>query len=122
MQIKKFEDIIAWQKSREFIGIIHKLLKNNKDYYFKDQIFRASISIMNNIAEGYEKRRLNKDGTYLNNEFKRFLYIAKGSSDEVRSLVYVAKDLEYVSNEQFKKLMIRITEISKLIAGFIKTL
>ena len=114
MTIKRFEDIIAWQKARKLSLIIYKLFKDNKDFCFKDQIRRASISIMNNIAEGFERET--------DKEFKRFLFIAKGSSGEVRSMLYTAYDLKYITKENLKQLYKLSSEISRLLAGFIKTL
>ena len=76
MKIEKFEDIIAWQKAEELTLLIYKAFKDNKDFGFKDQIQKASVSIMNNIAEGFERRG--------DKEFKHFLFIAKGSSGEIR--------------------------------------
>ena len=69
MGIKKFEDIVAWQKSKDLTLSSYRVYKNNKDYGFRDQIQRAAVSIMNNIAEGFERNG--------NKEFGRFLYIAK---------------------------------------------
>lgn len=69
MKISRFEDIVAWQKSKTLTVQIYKNTKNSRDYGFKDQIQRASVSIMNNIAEGFE-RRSNKEFTY-------FLYVAE---------------------------------------------
>ena len=77
MKIEKFEDVIAWQKSKELTLNIYKIFKDCKDFGFKNQIERASVSIMNNIAEGFERRT--------NKELKNFLFIAKGSAGEVRS-------------------------------------
>jgi len=76
MRIERFEDIIAWQKAKELAVKIYRLFETSKDYSFKDQIQRASVSVMNNIAEGFERKT--------NNEFKQFLFIAKGSCGEVR--------------------------------------
>ncbi len=84
MQFTRFEDIIAWEKAKELTNNIYKIFKNNRNYSFKDQIQRATISIMNNISEGYE--RMN------NKEFRNFLSIAKGSVGEVRSMLYIARD------------------------------
>ena len=114
MKIDSFEDIISWQKSQYLAKLIYKLFKHNKDYSFKDQIQRASISISNNIAEGFERKS--------NNEFKQFLFIAKGSCGEVRSMVNLAISLRYISDEDFKEIYTLTIEISKLISGLIKTL
>jgi len=71
MKIERFEDILAWQKAKEMSLSINSLFKELKDFGFKDQICRASVSVMNNIAEGFERRS--------DNEFKHFLFVAKGS-------------------------------------------
>ena len=114
MKIGSFEDIISWQKSQYLAKIIYGLFKDNKDYSFKDQIQRAVVSISNNIAEGFERKS--------NNEFKQFLFIAKGSCGEVRSMVNLAISLRYISDEDFKEIYTLTIEISKLISGLIKTL
>ncbi|MCX6796440.1 MAG: four helix bundle protein [Candidatus Falkowbacteria bacterium] len=114
MKIEKFEDIIAWQKSRQLSLLIYKLFINNKDYGFRDQIRRAAISIGNNIAEGFERRT--------NKELKTFLFIAKGSSGEVRSMLYNALDLKYIDKNDCQTAYNLSLEISKLLSGFIKTL
>jgi four helix bundle protein len=114
MKIKKFEDIVSWQKSKELTLLIYKDFKDNRDFGFKDQIQRASVSIMNNIAEGYERMG--------NKEFKKFLYIAKGSCGEVRSMLYLALALKYISKNEFKEPYNLSLEISKMLSGFIKKL
>jgi four helix bundle protein len=114
MKITKFEDIIAWKKSKELTYSIYSELRNIKDYGFKNQIQRASISIMNNIAEGYERMS--------NREFKNFLSIAKGSSGEVRSMLHVAKTLNYINDNIFIKLQDEVIEISKILSGLIKSI
>lgn len=114
MLIEKFEDIISWQRSRDLTSYIYQTFKINKDYNFKDQIQRASISISNNIAEGFERKG--------NKEFRKFLYIAKGSSGEVRSLAYIALDLHYINDAEFNHIFNSSLEISKLLSGLIKTL
>ena len=88
MKVEMFEDLLIWQMSKALTIMIYKIFKSNKDYNFKNQIERASISIMNNIAEGFE-RRSNKD-------FRQFLYFAKGSSGEVRNMLHLAKELNYI--------------------------
>jgi len=114
MTIKKFEDIVAWQKSKELTKVIYKIFQNNRDFGFKDQIQRASISAMNNIAEGFERRS--------DKEFKHFLFIAKGSCGEVRSMLYLALEFGYITKDEFKILFKLTVDISRLIAGFIKSL
>ena len=114
MKIEKFEDIIAWQKAKDLTLEIYHIFKNNRDFSFKDQIQRASVSIMNNIAEGFERRT--------NRELLHFLYIAKGSCGEVRSMLYLASELKYVSEKEFNDLHNLTVEISKMLSGFIKTL
>jgi four helix bundle protein len=106
--------MLVWKKSRDFIVEIYKTFNNSKDFSFKDQIYRASISIMNNIAEGFEKGS--------NPDFKKFLYISKGSSGEVRSMLYLALDLKYINNEEFAKLFKEVEELSKMLSGLIKVL
>jgi len=114
MKIEKFEDIIGWQKAFELTQIIYQVFSDCKDYGFKNQIQRAAVSIMNNIAEGFERKT--------NNEFKQFLYVAKGSCGEVRSMGYLAKSLKYLSDDNASLLLRKSTEVSKILSGLIKTL
>lgn len=114
MKINKFEDILAWQKAKELTLLVYTIFKANKDFGFRDQIQRAVISIMNNIAEGFERRG--------DKEFKHFLYIAKGSCAEVRSMLYIAKEQGYVRSTDFDRIYLLTVEISKMLSGFIKTL
>ena len=114
MKIEKFEDIIAWQKAEKLTINIYSQFKNCKDYSFRDQIQRASVSIMNNIAEGFERRT--------NKELVNFLYIAKGSSGEVRSMLNLALEFKYITKVEFDADYNLAVEISKLLSGFIKIL
>jgi four helix bundle protein len=114
MIIEKFEDILSWQKAKALTLLIYKLFNSNKDYAFRDQIQRASVSIMNNIAEGFERKG--------NKELSHFLFIAKGSCGEVRSMLYIALELNYISEKDFQKMYNESIEISKMLSGFIKTL
>ena len=113
-KIEKFEDILVWQKSKTFIENIYNEFRNCKDYSFRDQIQRASVSITNNIAEGYEKMG--------NKEFNKFLYISKGSCGEVRSMLHLVLDLGYINKEKFDLFFNQSIEISKMLSGFIKKL
>jgi len=88
---KRFEDLWIWQHARELVKEIYKDFGSgtgSKDFGFRDQIQRAGVSIMNNIAEGFERST--------DAEFARFLDVAKGSCGEVRSLYHTAEDLDYV--------------------------
>jgi len=114
MGIEKFEEIIAWQKAGKLSIEIYKVFNGCRDFGFRDQIQRASVSIMNNIAEGFERRT--------NKEFKNFLYIAKGSCGEVRSMLYLAIKLGYIDNKEFNNFYNLSVEISKLLSGLIKSL
>lgn len=114
MKIERFEDIIAWQKAKRLTLDIYRIFRTSRDYGFKDQIQRATVSIMNNIAEGFERRS--------NKELKNFLFIAKGSCGEVRSMLDLSLDLKYVTKEDFKGAYDLSEEISKILSGLIKTL
>ena len=114
MTINSFEDIKCWERSRILVGKIYSVFKNNRDLSFRDQIQRAAVSIMNNIAEGFE-RQSNKD-------FRKFLFVSKGSCAEVRSMLYLAHDLGYINKSELDELSAESREISKMLSGFIKTL
>ncbi len=117
-KFNSFEEIISWQKARELNVIIYRVTNSNdlfsKDFGLRDQIRRASISISSNIAEGFERQTTK--------EFIRFLYIAKASAGEVRSQLYLAFDINYISKSEFKELKLKINEVSKLISGLLKYL
>lgn len=114
MKFEKFEDILAWQGSRIVIKQIYEIFKDHLDYGFKNQILRTSISIGNNIAEWFERKT--------NNEFKQFLYIAKWSSAELRSMLYNALDVWYIDKETFDELFEKTTIIAKQLSNLIQTL
>ena len=114
MGIEKFEDIIAWKKSKELTILVYRNFSFCKDFGFRDQLQRAAVSIMNNIAEGFERKG--------DKEFKYFLFIAKGSCGEIRSMLYLALDLKYISKEEFSRMYGLSVEISRMLSGFIKRL
>ncbi|MGP8216070.1 MAG: four helix bundle protein [Bacteroidia bacterium] len=114
MKFDKFEDIIAWQKAKEMAVLIYNDFGKTKDFGFKDQMQRAGVSLMNNIGEGFERRT--------NNEFKQFLFITKSPCGEVRSMLYLAEELNNISENSFNKLFALAEEISKILSGLIKTL
>lgn len=112
--MKSFEDIQAWQKARILCGDVYKECKNCKDYGFKDQLQRASISILNNIAEGFERGG--------KKEFRQFLYIARGSCGEVRSMLRVGVDIGLIIPEKSEVLIEKSDEISRMLHGLIRAL
>jgi len=114
MKFDRFEDMIVWQKSQDLAISVYKTFESSKDFGFKDQIQRAVISISNNISEGFERKS--------NKEFRQFLFIAKGSAGEVRNMLYVAKNLNYITEEQFRIQYELSLSISKMISSLIKTL
>ena len=115
--IDRFEDLEAWKRAGSFAKLIHKISGEgdfSRDFALKDQIRRAAISIVSNIAEGFER-----DG---DKEFLQYLFVAKGSCGEVRSQLYLAVDYEYITQEDFLQLNMRAVELNRLISGLIKYL
>lgn len=115
-KVEKFEDLVVWQLARvlnrDIYGVTSTI--NQRDYGFCDQIRRSSVSVMKNIAEGFE-RGSNKD-------FVKFLFIARGSCGEVRSMLYVALDQNYVSHNECDRLFGQCRQCSAAIWGLIKAL
>ena len=114
---KRFEDLDVWNVSRELANLIYSFGREgalSKDYGFRDQIQRAAVSVMNNTAEGFE-RGSNKD-------FAKFLFIARASAGEVRSMLYLALDQRYITAEQFKEAYELCVRESQLCWGLIKHL
>ena len=112
-KIQKFEDILAWQKARELTREVYAHSKTGafaKDFGLKDQIQRASVSIMGNVAEGYDRGG--------DKEFIQFLSVSKGSCGEVKSHLYVALDQQYINPIQFNQLYNSADEVGRLLAGF----
>lgn len=116
-KIERFEDIVAWQKARELVKEVYSITSDGlfaKDFGLRDQIRRASVSIMLNIAEGFARKT--------NRELSQFLVIAHGSAAEVQAALYVALDQGYVAEEHFKNLYKLADETSRMIMGFSKYL
>ena len=116
-KVERFEDLKVWQVSRLLAIEVFELSKNEKlakDYSIKDQMNRSAGSIMDNIAEGFERGG--------KKEFIHFLYIAKGSAGELRSQIYRAKDRGFIENVDFEKLLKKVEEASKQLMGFIQYL
>lgn len=114
MAIEKFEDIIGWQRAQDLAVEIYAVFGNLNDYGFKDQITRASVSISNNIAEGFDRSS--------KAEFTKFLYYSKGSCSEVRSMLHLASRLNFLNMDTKTTLIKNTNEISKIITGLIKSL
>jgi len=114
MKISRFEDIESWKEARILVREIYTCFPDCKDFGFRDQIQRASISAMSNIAEGFDR------GT--NKEFIQFLIIARGSVSEVRSLAFAALDIGYLTSETFERITERCSSLSNMINGFIRYL
>jgi four helix bundle protein len=112
MSVRRFEDLVAWQKARQLTQRVYGLTGGErfaKDYGLKDQIQRAAVSVMSNIAEGFERSGLQ--------EFHQFLVIAKASCAEVRSQLYVALDIGYIDREAFDTTHALAEEMARIIGG-----
>ena len=117
MKAKSFEHLPVWQDARRLVNMIYQLTSLNKfqrDHGLRDQIQRAAVSIMNNISEGFERDN--------NKEFVKFLGYAKGSAGEVRSMLYIAYDLNYITEDMFNSNYNKSIDIIKQISNFKKYL
>ena len=117
MKIQRFEDIDAWKEARILTNMVFDITEEkniSKRYRFTSQIESASVSIMNNIAEGFSRRS--------NKEFVQFLFISKGSAAEVQSMFYVALDRKYIEKNHFDKVYEQADKTARLISNFIKYL
>jgi four helix bundle protein len=117
MPVKHFEDLEIWQKARCLTKEVYRLtsgLKFSKDFNLRGQIQNAAVSVMSNIAEGFERGG--------NREFTQFLYIAKGSCGEVRSQLYVAVDQGYISADESEELLNSFKRLSSMIGSLINYL
>ena len=111
-RIERFEDLVAWQKARVLSRKVYEVTRTGdfaRDFALTNQIRRAAISVMSNIAEGFER--------YGRNEFHQFLSIAKASCAEVRSQLYIAFDVGYINEEQFNSLKEQAEETARVIGG-----
>ncbi|HUG16515.1 MAG TPA: four helix bundle protein [Thermomicrobiales bacterium] len=111
-RVERFEDLIAWQKTRLLTSAVYAVTRSGalqSDYGLARQMQRTAVSIMSNIAEGFERSR---DG-----EFHQFLSIAKGSCAELRSQLYIAADVGYVSQDEFQALLGQAEEVARIVGG-----
>lgn len=111
MAIQKFEDLVVWQKAQDLAVLIYELFEKSDDFGFKNQICRAAVSISNNIAEGFDRNT--------NVDFKRFLHISLASNSEVKSMLYLAARLSYITEQQKLYLLNMCNEIGKMTNGLI---
>jgi len=111
--IKRFEEILAWQKAKALVREVYLVCAEgrfSRDFGLKDQICRAAVASMSNIAEGFGRKSVK--------DFAHFLDIARGSALEVQSLLYVARELKYISETDFQRLYKLADETTSLISGF----
>jgi four helix bundle protein len=111
-KIERFEDLIAWQKARKLTKEIYSITRQGafvKDFGLSGQMQKASVSIMSNIAEGFERGG--------RGEFHQFLSIAKASCAEVRSQLYVALDIGYLKKQKFEEIMAKAEEVGRIVGG-----
>jgi four helix bundle protein len=111
-RIVRFEDLIAWQKARELTRRIYEITRMGefaKDFRLSSQMQSAAVSIMSNIAEGFERSGLG--------EFHQFLSTAKASCAELRSQLYVALDVGYIDERMFDDLRLHAEEVGRIIGG-----
>ena len=117
MGVTRFEELIGWQKSRELFKLIHDVTSKpplKKDYSLRDQMRRSSLSVMSNIAEGFDKGG--------DKEFVQFLFHAKGSCSELKSQLYAAADIGYLDQKDFKKIYDLVEEISRILQGLVNAI
>lgn len=114
MPYQPFEDLEVWRLARTLTATVYRELETCRDFAFRDQLFRAAMSITNNIAEGAE--RLHRA------EFVQFLGYAKGSAGEVRNQLYLAEDLRYISPERAEQLRVDVRVISAKLFSLIRSL
>ena len=111
-KIRRFEDLVAWQKARGLTRAVYAVSRQGaigQDFGLSRQMQRAAVSVMSNIAEGFERGG--------RPEFHQFLSTAKASCAEVRSLLYVARDVGYLDNEEFAKLFGQAEEVARIVGG-----
>ena len=117
MPVARFEDLLAWQKAKQLCVDIYRVTGSGRfarDFGLRDQIQRAAVSVMSNIAEGFERNS--------RVEFARFVSIARGSAGEVRSQLYLARELDYVGEEECGVLMATCSEITRMLVSLRKSL
>ena len=115
VKIQRFEDLECWQEARKLVNMVYRAADDNerfkKDYRFRDQITSAAVSAMSNIAEGFSRKS--------NKEFIQFLFISKSSVSEVQSLLYAARDRNYVNDKTFDTVYQQGDKVARIDSGLI---
>jgi len=114
MAVQRFEDLIVWQKAQELAIIIYNDFHGCKDFGFRDQIRKASVSVSNNIAEGFERSS--------NADLSKFLFYALGSNSEIRSMIYLSVKLNLLAKGRADEIIQVTIEVSKLLYGLMKSM
>jgi len=114
LRIERFEEVDSWKEARLLVGDIYKFLAGCRDFGFKDQIQRAAVSVMSNIAEGFDRGS--------NREFVQYLVISRGSVSEVKSLAYAGLDIGHFDRNAFEVIIARCTKLTNVLNGFIRFL
>ena len=117
MGVSRFEDLQVWQKAKTLSVDVYRTCRRGsiaRDFSLRDQMQRASVSVMSNIAEGYER--------YSRPEFKHFLSISRGSVAELRSQLYLARELGYLHDDDFRRLMASCLELTRMLTSLRKSL
>jgi four helix bundle protein len=117
MSVSRFEDLLVWQKALRVSVAVYEATREGpfaRDFGLRDQIQRAAVSIMSNIAEGFDRNS--------RAEFARFVSIARGSAGEVRAQVYLARELGYLQDEKSKELLGMCEEITRMLVALRKSL
>jgi len=117
LKVARFEDLESWKSARQLVNLVYGMSRHDsfaKDFKLSSQIQSAAVSVMSNIAEGFDRRS--------DKEFVRFLEIASASATEVQSQLYVALDQDYINPEQFKAVYDHATKTKQLIFGFMRYL
>ena len=115
--VRSFEDLVAWQLARELVKEVYRVTSSgnfSRDFGLRDQVRRAAVSVISNIAEGFERHG--------NKEFIQYLYQAKGSCGEVRTQICLAQDLDYLTEDTFDRLHELVTRTGQITSGLIRYL
>ena len=117
MSVARFEDLLVWQKAMRLCVAVYRATRGRdfaRDFGLRDQIQRAAVSILSNIAEGFDRNS--------RAEFARFVSIARGSAGEVRAQLYLARELGYLGDEEARELLATCVEVTRMLVALRKSL